>query len=389
MNRLRLLVTVASGRVRSVRVGEAPVPLPWATDVHAWATASGVAFRADSRRGGDAGHVAAGCATHLVGLPTTCLDAEPRPEGRVVAALGPDLVASSDAMLRVLHHAVLGAQFTDPVLVLGETGTGKELVARALHGHGSRAEGPFFAINLAAVPRDLVESELFGCTRGAYTGASRDRAGAFEVADGGTLFLDELAEASEGTQAKLLRVVETGRIRRVGGTREIAARPRLVAATHRDPSRAVASGHLRADLLERLGCLVIRLPALRDRSADLEALIGRLWAGPLPTGWPCAESMRILSRHPWPGNVRELRNVLRRLCWLAGSGVPGPDHVVEAIRMGWGEAWAPEGPPSRGARRRQIEASGLPRSTFYYRLGRGTLLSTPASEASGITGSAS
>lgn len=389
MSRVRLLVTVASGRVRSVRVGGTPVPVPWAPDVRVRATATGVAMRGDSRRDGEAGRVATGRPTYLGGLPTTCLDAELRPDGRVLAALGPELVASGDAMLRVLHYVVLGAQIPDPVLVLGETGTGKELVARALHEQGIRSMGPFFAINLAAVPGSLVESELFGCMRGAYTGASRDRAGAFEAADGGTLFLDELAEAPPDTQAKLLRVVETGRVRRVGGTREVPTCPRLVAATHQEPGRAVALGRLRVDLLERLGCLVIRLPALRDRRMDLDALIGRLWGGPLPSGWPCVQSMRILARHSWPGNVRELRNVLRRLRWLAGPGVPSPDLVLEAIRMGWGEARAPEGNLSRGLRRRQIEASGLPRSTFYYRLSRGTLASVAGSDAFEPIGSAS
>jgi DNA-binding NtrC family response regulator len=227
------------------------------------------------------------------------------------------IIGASPAM-RQLYRLIDRAAPTDvTVLITGESGTGKELVARAIHDASRRARGPFVAVNCSAIPRDLVESELFGHVRGAFTGADHDRAGFFEAAGGGTLFLDEVGDLAEPAQAKLLRALEQRTITRVGATSEQAVDVRVVSATNRPLERMTAAGTFREDLLYRLAVLQLELPPLRDRREDILPLAGHFIAAAAERhalrALPLHESARrALLAHAWPGNVRELRNVMER-----------------------------------------------------------------------------
>jgi transcriptional regulator with GAF, ATPase, and Fis domain len=209
------------------------------------------------------------------------------------------------------------------VLILGESGTGKELVANAIHRMGMRASGPFVSVNCAAIPRDLVESEMFGHERGAFTGATDRRTGRFELADGGTLFLDEVGDLQLEAQAKLLRVLESGEIQRIGAERSKRVDIRVLAATNRRLEDAVASGQFREDLYFRLNVFPIIIPPLRDRMGDLPALVQHLAARLRPRNPPrfTPEAIAALARHTWPGNVRELANIVERLTIIGGEEV--------------------------------------------------------------------
>ncbi|HEB88007.1 MAG TPA: PAS domain-containing protein [Deltaproteobacteria bacterium] len=225
------------------------------------------------------------------------------------------LVSRDETMLRAFQTIRNVAETSATVLVRGESGGGKELVARAIHEESPRSTGPFVAVNCAALTPGLVESELFGHRRGAFTGAVRDRKGLFEQASGGTLFLDEVAELPLEMQSKLLRVLEERRLTPVGASREIPVDVRVIAATHRALREEVAAGRFRQDLLYRLRVVPIFLPPLRDRRGDVELLL-RVFlhefneAGPRRVERISPEAMRALLDHKWPGNVRELRNVI-------------------------------------------------------------------------------
>jgi DNA-binding NtrC family response regulator len=213
-----------------------------------------------------------------------------------------------------------------PVLILGETGTGKEVVARRIHEESARREGPLRAINCGAIPAPLLASVLFGHERGAFTGADSRTAGLFEQAHGGTVFLDEVGELSSEAQAALLRVLETKRLMRVGGTEEVEVDARIVAATHRDLPERVAGGTFRQDLFYRLNTLTITVPPLRDRPADVEPLARQfLEDAARSTGSPVrdldADALARLRAYAWPGNVRELRNVIERAALVADGPV--------------------------------------------------------------------
>lgn len=218
------------------------------------------------------------------------------------------------------------------VLITGESGTGKELAATALHRLSARRDGPLVRVNCAAIPGELIESELFGHERGAFTGATERRLGRFELADGGTLFLDEVGDLSSAAQAKLLRALEAGEIERVGGNAPIPVDVRLLSATNKDLDAAVRDGHFRADLLFRLLVIPLHLPPLRERAGDvpllaahlLERLRGRTGLRP-PQLAP--EAIELLARHTWPGNIRELANVLERITILH----PGTEIGVAAV----------------------------------------------------------
>ncbi len=235
-----------------------------------------------------------------------------------------DIVGRSAPMQKVfdLLDKVAGSEL--PVLIQGESGTGKELVARAIHFHGPRKRRIFLSENCAAIPETLLESELFGHVRGAFTGAERDRTGLFEQADGGTLFLDEIGDMSAAMQARLLRVLEEGEVRKVGASRSIHVDVRVLAATHRDLAAEVAAGRFREDLLYRLQVLVVQLPALRDRAGDVALLAEHFLEriarerGRKPPRLE-RDVLELLERYPWPGNVRQLENVLQRLSLLAGD----------------------------------------------------------------------
>ncbi len=236
-----------------------------------------------------------------------------------------DMVGTSPQMQQVFSIVRQVAPSKASVLVVGESGTGKELVARAVHHLSGRRGGPFVAINCAALPEALMESELFGHEKGAFTGAIDRRAGCFELAQHGTLLLDELAEMPSGTQAKLLRVLEDSRVRRLGGKSELFVDVRVVAATNRNVEEALKKGSLREDLYYRLNVFQIELPPLRDRMSDIGVLCETLIAN-LNRKHTCnvtsvsPEVMEAFHKHKWPGNVRELRNVLERAVIVAGEG---------------------------------------------------------------------
>jgi len=241
-------------------------------------------------------------------------------------------IAESAGMREVAGLAQRAARSRVSVLLLGETGTGKEVVARAIHAGSARAERPFIPINCAALPDSLLESELFGHARGAFTGAERDRRGAFEEAHSGTLFLDEVGETSGAFQAKLLRVLQDRGVRPLGGRRSREVDVRVIAATHRDLHREVARGRFREDLLFRLHIFPIRIPPLRDRPEDVMALAQHFLDvhGPREGVPGCSLSpsaRRRLLAHRWPGNVRELENAILRALVLAGRGaLIGDEH---------------------------------------------------------------
>jgi two-component system response regulator HydG len=247
------------------------------------------------------------------------------------------LVGESAAMCHLFDLVRRAAAASVPVLLLGETGTGKGLVARALHAESHRAQESFVVVNCAAIPEALLESELFGHVRGAFTGASNDRAGLFEQADGGTLFLDEIGEMPLHLQAKLLHVLETGELRRVGSNRDYHVDVRIVAATHRDLRARVRGGQFREDLLYRLDVVSIEVPPLREHMEDLPRLLQHFVSQARARNPKAelvrlsAEAMNALSAYSWPGNVRELEHVIERLAVLGRSETAGIDELPNHI----------------------------------------------------------
>ncbi len=250
-----------------------------------------------------------------------------------------ELVGTSPQMQEIFSLLQQAGPSKACVLITGESGTGKELVARTIHALSPRRQGPFVAINCAALPDTLIESELFGHEKGSFTGASERRAGCFEVAQHGTLLLDEIGEMPMATQAKLLRILEDSRVRRLGGKTEFEVDVRVVAATNKVPDEAVRGGHLREDLYYRLNVFQIHLPPLRERKQDLvpiaEALIGDLNRKHDCRVADLAPAvLEALERHQWPGNVRELRNVLERAVILAGEGTIEMKHLPPMFQQG-------------------------------------------------------
>jgi transcriptional regulator with GAF, ATPase, and Fis domain len=233
------------------------------------------------------------------------------------ASMFEEIVGTSAALQRVLSLVSKVAPTDANVLVTGETGTGKELVARAIHKRSQRSSKPFVSVNCAAIPRDLIASELFGHEKGSFTGAVQRRVGRFELADGGTIFLDEVGELPVETQIALLRVLQEHEFERVGGTRSIQTNVRVVAATNRDLRAAIAAGTFRSDLFYRLNVFPIEMPPLRDRREDIPELVeyfidrcandmGKNISG------INNKSLELLQSYPWPGNIRELENVIER-----------------------------------------------------------------------------
>ncbi|HEU4383389.1 MAG TPA: sigma-54 dependent transcriptional regulator [Anaeromyxobacteraceae bacterium] len=243
----------------------------------------------------------------------------------------PEIIGRSPAMVDVFKEIGRVARTEMTVLLSGESGTGKELVARAIHGNSARARGPFVTVNMAAIPRDLMESELYGHERGAFTGAAERRPGKFELGGGGTLFLDEIGEMPVELQAKLLRVLQEREVDRVGGSRPLPVDVRIVAATNADLHRAVEEGRFRRDLYYRLAVVPIRLPPLREREHDV-VLLARHFVGKYGQqirGRPftlARDTEPLLLAHGWPGNVRELQNVIQRaLLQLPGTRLAARD----------------------------------------------------------------
>ncbi|WP_076998193.1 sigma-54 dependent transcriptional regulator [Variovorax sp. KK3] len=246
-----------------------------------------------------------------------------------------ELVGPSDAMRDVHKRIGLAAASSAPVLVLGETGTGKEMVARALHRHSARADAPFVAVNCAAIPKELLESELFGHVRGAFTGATTDRPGCFRAADRGVLLLDEIGDMALHVQAKILRALQEGEVTPLGSHKTVKVDVRVIAATHRDLAAAVRDGSFREDLFYRLNVLAIHVPPLRNRLADIIPLAEHfLRRAAVPGDAPkalSASAAQQLLRHTWPGNVRELRNVMARCQALVRHRVIGAADLVDDL----------------------------------------------------------
>ena len=247
----------------------------------------------------------------------------------------PGLIGRTAGMLEVYKQIARAADAAAPVLIVGESGTGKELVARAIHSHGRRAARPFVPINCGAITESLLESELFGHTRGSFTGAVADAKGIFEQANGGTVLLDEIGETSPALQVKLLRVLEEGEVRPVGASRPVRVDVRVVAATNADLERAVAEQRFRQDLYYRLSVIVIHVPPLRERRADIPVLVERFLAnacarlGRNVTMTPAA--MESLSGYTWVGNVRELENAVERLVLFSRGAVVDVADLPAAI----------------------------------------------------------
>ncbi|HVE78974.1 MAG TPA: sigma-54 dependent transcriptional regulator [Gemmatimonadaceae bacterium] len=250
-----------------------------------------------------------------------------------------ELTGQSDEMRSVYAVIDAVASSTASVLILGESGTGKELVARAIHAKSERAKGPFLALNCAALPKDILENELFGHEKGAFTGSTNEKPGAFEMADGGTLFLDEVAEMATDIQVKLLRAIETRSVRRLGGKREIAVDIRIVAATNKDLQKALADAELREDLYYRLAVVDIFLPPLRERVGDIKLLaiefLERFASqnGKQVTTFDDSAWAWILGYH-WPGNVRELKNAVERAVIMSrGTQITAADIMPRHLRV--------------------------------------------------------
>lgn len=258
------------------------------------------------------------------------------------------MIGRSPAMQDVYRTLVRLMNTDLTVLIVGESGTGKELVVRALHDFGKWRKGPFVAINMAAIPRELIESELFGYEKGAFTGAVQRSVGRFEQAEGGTLFLDEIGDMPPEAQTRLLRVLQEGEYTTVGGRRTLRAHVRIVAATHRDLRQLIRQGLFREDLYFRLNVAPMRLPPLRERSDDIPELVRHFLARAASEGLPVkvidSAAMDRLMQHRWRGNVRELENLIRRLSALYSQEVIG----VEVIEAELSEASAPIEPEGNG-----------------------------------------
>ncbi|WP_437282954.1 sigma 54-interacting transcriptional regulator [Sorangium sp. So ce375] len=274
------------------------------------------------------------------------------------APLGAGFIVADEAMVKVFQVVQRLARAQTTVLVLGETGAGKEVVSEQIHRASPRAGGPFVRLSCAALPEALLESELFGHEKAAFTGADRRKIGYFEAAQGGTLLLDEIGELPLAMQAKLLRVLESRRVARIGGTQEIELDVRVVCATHRDLQAEVAAGRFRQDLFYRISTFVLRVPPLRERRAEIALLAHRFaqqvagrMGEPSPRFAPAAT--QVLEAHAWPGNLRELRNAVEHAVVLAEGGVIEVEHlpasVVEGAEGAAPPASAGAPPPSAGA----------------------------------------
>ena len=270
---------------------------------------------------------------------------QPTPSARATG-----LISRSPAMQIVRNTIGNVANSNVPVFITGESGTGKEVCANAIHDIGNRAKRPFIAINCAAIPKDLMESELFGHVKGAFTGATAHRLGAAQAADGGTLFLDEIGELDVALQSKLLRFLQTGQIKKVGAELDEKVDVRIICATNRDPLEDIAAGRFREDLYYRLHVVPIHLPPLRERPQDIDPLLehfltiygqeeGKQFAGFTP------EARYRMMQYPWPGNIRELQNTVRHIAVMSPGGMIAPEALPPIIEAGGAKGTGPMGMP--------------------------------------------
>jgi two-component system nitrogen regulation response regulator GlnG len=264
---------------------------------------------------------------------------KPTPANRRAEEPGENMpLVGRSAAMQEIYRALARLMQTDlTVMITGESGTGKELVAKALHNFGKRRNGPFVAINMAAIPRDLIEAELFGHEKGAFTGATARSSGRFEQAEGGTLFLDEIGDMPMDAQTRLLRVLQEGEYTMVGGRTAIKTNVRIVAATHRDLSQMIRQGLFREDLYYRLNVVPIRLPPLRERVDDIGDLVQHFLTGAIRDGEPmksiAPEAIRLMHNYSWPGNIRELENLVRRLSALYADEVISAEIVQNELNI--------------------------------------------------------
>jgi DNA-binding NtrC family response regulator len=292
-------------------------------------------------------------------------------ESRVHAAEGPTALVGNSPAMQAVHRLIATVAPTDStVMIMGETGTGKELVARTLFEQSKRADKPFIPVNCGAISEHLVESELFGHRRGAFTGAERDHKGLFEVANGGTLFLDELGELNKNIQVKLLRFLESGEIRRVGETAPFRTDVRVLCATNRDLRQMIAKDEFREDLYFRVNTFEIRLPPLRERRPDIAELschlLARAARRPMDQviGLLTPDAVTVLQDYDWPGNVRELANVMQHALILSNGQRIMPEHFPNTVRSGKAAPRmiagtigpAAEAPPAADPERRTLRA---------------------------------
>ena len=262
--------------------------------------------------------------------PTPCRPKPTRTKNSAECGTIEPIVGESEVIRRVRELIDKVAQSEARVLITGENGTGKELVARWLHCKSGRAEAPFVEVNCAAIPSELIESELFGHERGAFTSAIKQRKGKFEQADGGTLFMDEIGDMSLSAQAKVLRALQERKISRVGSDRDIEVDVRVIAATNKNLEQEIRDGNFREDLYHRIGVILIKVPPLRERKGDVAILVNHFLNSicreyNIPTKAIDAEAVRMLSEKRWSGNIRELRNVVERLVVLSGTTITRKD----------------------------------------------------------------
>ncbi len=247
----------------------------------------------------------------------------------------PAIIGKSRAMQEIYRNIARLMPTDLTVMISGESGSGKEVVARAIHDLGKRRDAPFVAINMAAIPQELIESELFGYEKGAFTGADRQNLGRFEQASGGTLFLDEIGDMPLNAQTRLLRVLQDGTFTRLGGRKMISANCRIIAATHKDLAQAIKDGEFRHDLFYRLNVVPLQLPPLRARAEDIPDLIENIMRRAQKDGLESKiitdEAMQLLKRHAWPGNVRELENTIKRLLVLVDGGKIETAHLDDIL----------------------------------------------------------
>ena len=262
--------------------------------------------------------------------PTPCRPKPTRTKNSAECSTIEPIVGESEVIRRVRELIDKVAQSEARVLITGENGTGKELVARWLHCKSGRAEAPFVEVNCAAIPSELIESELFGHERGAFTSAIKQRKGKFEQADGGTLFMDEIGDMSLSAQAKVLRALQERKISRVGSDRDIEVDVRVIAATNKNLEQEIRDGNFREDLYHRIGVILIKVPPLRERKGDVAILVNHFLKSicreySIPTKAIDAEAVRMLSEKRWSGNIRELRNAVERLVVLADKSITAKD----------------------------------------------------------------
>jgi len=281
------------------------------------------------------------------------LETPSQPDSEVLCLMGSTVLIASRAMHEVMRLTRKAARSDAAVLITGETGVGKELVARAVHDGSLRRARPWVDVNCAALPDHLVESELFGYEKGAFSGAGTGKPGLFEMAHSGSLFLDEIGELEPRTQVKLLRVLDGASYYRLGGTRKISVDTRVVAATNADLEASVRRGAFRSDLYYRLGQLQIMVPPLRERRDEIESLARFFLERESADLWLSPSAVALLREHDWPGNVRELRNCMIRAASMADEGVIEPRHL------------GPVGAPLAGAQERQGTIEGLERELIH------------------------